>query len=93
MIESGADWSLIPPHMHEAVRRYVERHEPVGDFLTAVLSNDLRGAYSRADSDNIVHLPDYVTFLYNYVPAPCWGSPEAVKAWLAERKEVPGGTE
>ena len=76
------DYSLIPPHMMAGLRRYIDDHCPVGDFLTAVLSNDLREACSRADDTNIEIIPVYVAYLYNNAPAPCWGSPARVKAWL-----------
>jgi hypothetical protein len=36
----------------------------------------------RADTSNLYNLPAYVIYLYNEMPAACWGSPEKVKAWL-----------
>jgi hypothetical protein len=83
--EPDVDWALIPERMRAPLRLYVEEHRPVGDFLTAVLSNDLRGAVSRADDDNIARLPDFSNFLQWYCPSLCWGSPEKVRAWLAQR--------
>ena len=77
-----ADWDLIPDHMRGAMRRYVENGLPPGSFLEAVLSNDLRGAVSRADHINKHQLPNYVQFLANAVPASCHGSSYAVNDWI-----------
>lgn len=52
-----------------------------GGFLTAVLENDLFGAAARADHINIKLIPDIVRYVYNELPAACWGSPGAVKRW------------
>jgi hypothetical protein len=81
----------IPPHMLTRLRAYIEQGHPVGDFLQAVLSNDLREACGRADETNIRILPVYVIYLYNEAPAACWGSPAKHQAWLqkfaAEREK------
>lgn len=73
---------LIPEHMHGGMLRYIEKGIRPGDFLTAVLSNDLFGAVGRVDTTNRHRLFDYTTYLYNYAPGSCWGSGEAVKAWV-----------
>jgi hypothetical protein len=57
-----------------------------GEFLQAVLANDLKDACGRADSTNVHLLPVYVTFLYNKAPAACWGSREAIVAWAKPRE-------
>jgi len=71
-----------PVRTREAIDRYVADHCPVGGFLTAVLSNDLRSAVGQADDENLAHLPDIVCYLHWEVPASCWGSPKAVEKWL-----------
>lgn len=38
------DYSILPEHMRDAMRRYIENGEPVGDFLNAILRNDLMDA-------------------------------------------------
>lgn len=78
---------LIPSHMHGAVRRYFFNGIAPGSFLTAVLSNDLMGALGKGDDENRNALPQYGVFLYNYVPAGSFGSPERVNAWLASFAE------
>ncbi len=73
----------VPEHLHEGLVEYIAARRPTGDFLTAVLSNDLKGAVGRADEMSGPALPAIVRFLYNVAPAPCWGSPDVVQAWLA----------
>lgn len=68
--------------LKDQIDEYVRERTYVGGFLAAVLENDLRNAVSRADGLNLSLLPDYVRYLYNHCPAPCWGSPEKVEAWL-----------
>ena len=77
---------LVPAHMQSGLRRYIEDRIPPGDFMQAVLENDLREALGRADQINRHALFDIVSWLWSYAPADCWGSPEKVAAWLAERK-------
>jgi len=71
----------------EALRRYANDHIQPGGFLTAVLSNDLKEAFGRADDENLVTLFEIVKYCYNELPANCWGSPEKVSKWLAAREE------
>ena len=76
------DWSLLPERMHGGARRYIENGIPPGDFLTAVICNDLREACGRADDENRRLLFEYVKFFYCHAPRDCWGSPESYKAWV-----------
>lgn len=82
MIERGRH--LIPPHMWGAVQRYYLHGIPPGNFLTAVLSNDLMEAFGRADDENSDAMRQWVQFLYNYAPRGGHGSPENVRAWMAQ---------
>ena len=77
------EYEKIPAHMQAALRRYVEERISPGNFLQAVIKNDLRDACGRADSENLPLLPLYVKWLYNVAPGACWGSPENYTAWLA----------
>lgn len=81
-LEKNAAKCGIPSYMHGGITRYFRARLPPGGFLTAVLTNDLKGAALAADSENCRLLWDYVNFLYNYTPASSWGSKENVKAWL-----------
>lgn len=87
-LEKGLRQIAIPSHMHAAIRCHVIDRQPVGDFLTAVLSNDLKEAVKRADHLNLTALVPWVDLLYNYCPSNCWGSPAKVKAWLGEEDDA-----
>ena len=76
----------IPERMMGGLTRYVEHGLQPGDFLTAVITNDLKEAVARADDENIKNLPAYVGWLYNEAPAACWGSREAMDAWIAQER-------
>ena len=80
-LRSVLEMSGLPSGMHGALVRWIEHGLAPGDFLTAILSNDLRGACERADDTNRHFLFEYVFWLYNHAPAACWGSPERFRAW------------
>jgi len=65
------------------MRLYIEEGILPGDFLTAVLSNDLMESFGRADDINRPRIYDYCVFLYNQAPSNCFGSPENVKNWVS----------
>ncbi len=79
----------IPDYMHDGLIRYIDYGILPGDFLRAVISNDLKEACSRADSNNMWVLPVYIAYLYNNAPCACWGSKEKMIAWNARFKEEP----
>lgn len=74
---------LIEDRFRESLARYIVSGVPTGDFLAAVLSNDLKESVGRADWLALENIPHIVSWLYNRAPGPCWGSPERVKEWLA----------
>lgn len=74
----------VPERTREAIDKYIATHLPVGGFLTAVLSNNLRDAVCRADPDNLKNLPAIVAYINNKAPYDCWGSPERVAKWTKE---------
>jgi len=65
----------------DAIDAHVREGRPCGDFVTAVLMNDLKEAYIRADDDNRRDMQEIVGYCYNNIPHPCWGSPDKVYAW------------
>ena len=75
----------IPDYMQDGLSFYLSEGRPVGNFLTAVLTNNLKEACNRADDTNIRLLPNYVSFLYNQAPMNSWGSEERVTAWIEQR--------
>ena len=72
---------LVPSHMHGGIKRYTLQGIPPGSFLEALLSNDLMGAFRRADDENQRAMFGWACFLYNHVPSECYGSPEKYRAW------------
>ena len=74
---------VIPARMGPALDRWVVNGQLPGEFLQAVLRNDLREAVGRADAENLAALPAYIGFLYNEAPGASWGSAEKVAAWAA----------
>lgn len=71
----------VPSHMHGAIIRYVEEGIPPGDFLSAVINNDLKEACARADNTNKHNLHTFVMWFYNQAPMYCWGRANAVRDW------------
>jgi hypothetical protein len=81
---SGESLRLLPAHMREDARLYIEEGRVCGDdFILAVASNNLRRSFELADSINAERMHDWVRFFHAYAPSAAWGSPEAVKSWLA----------
>lgn len=75
------DYSRAPRH-EDAIRQYVEDGRPPGHFLRAVLRDSLTDAIGHADSTNRDSIGEWVTFVYNELPQSCWGSRDAVEAWV-----------
>lgn len=75
---------IVPEHIRGGIARYINHGDPVGGFLTAFLSNDLKEAYRRADDDNTRAMYAIVFWFYNYAPSDCWGSPQRVESWRAK---------
>lgn len=81
-------YEKIKPSILEGINAYVHQHCPPGGFLRVVLENDLQGAYTRADEENLAGLREIVQYLYWEVPHLCWGSPQKVEAWLEVKRET-----
>ena len=77
-------YAVIPSRTLDAINRYVTLREDTGDFVTAVLENNLSGAMNAADDENMAALEMIVRYCYNHIPAGCWGSPEKVAAWRGQ---------
>ncbi|HET6452915.1 MAG TPA: hypothetical protein VFI02_00800 [Armatimonadota bacterium] len=71
----------VRPDISAAIRRYVYTGCNLGDFLTAVIDNNLREALGRADEYNLNTIHEVVKVFYNYCPANCWGSTDKRMAW------------
>jgi hypothetical protein len=69
------------------------RPYPFGSFVTALLANDLVGAFMQADDSNRRAMHDYASFLYNEMPGRTgdpthdyWGSYQAVQNRIAAQR-------
>ena len=76
------DYDRIPEHMRDSMRGYIEHGKDIGDFLYALLCDDIPGAFSKADDTNRDAMYEYVCFLHDEAPSTAWGSPEAVSDWI-----------
>lgn len=72
----------IPEYMHGGIIRYYENRIPPGDFLTAVIDNDLKEACGRADDTNRHCLFRYVMWFHNCAPTGSWGFTGAAAKWI-----------
>lgn len=81
---------MVKPHLPERFRPGIERYLKYGvvpgDFLTAVLCNDLFGAFAKADDQSLVELHGLVGWCYHELPHDAWGSRERVIAYRAARE-------
>ena len=75
----------LPAHCIGGLENYFYHRIHPGDFLYAVLCNNLMEAASRADYINQHSLYIYAAFLYNEAPIGSYGSKENVEKWLAEK--------
>ena len=77
-MESGG----IPEYMRGGIVRYYENGRPPGNFLSAIINNDLAGAVGGADETNGKLLKNYVMWFYNHAPSGTWGYKDAVDDYL-----------
>ena len=77
----------IPDRMGGGIDRYVNEGIIPGEFLQAIICNDLKEAFGRADDENFYNVAAYVNYFYNNCPAVCWGSKEKMEAWAKTHDE------
>lgn len=85
----------LPFHMREGIKMWILHGNRIrlGDFMYAVLTNDLTQAVARADDINIQNLDTWVRWLHCYAPVECWGSPERVRTWKGIEHDRPADTD
>lgn len=74
--------TYVPLHMRDGLKLYLENGIEPGSFMAAVLCNDLKEAFGRADHINIKHIGTIVCWLFNHAPSTCWGSTDNYTAWI-----------
>lgn len=90
-------WESIPPNLRPGITRWIEEGFVPGDFLQAVIKNDLRDAFGRADETSRAALFDIVSWFHCHAPSPCWGGAESMRDWAhlhanGKRSKMPNGT-
>lgn len=76
----------LPPNLAEGIKSYIE-YGVCGDFLQAVFENNLSEAYGRADHHSRHFMYSLVSYMYNKMPAQCWGSKEKVAKWIETKTQ------
>lgn len=80
VLEPG--YAPIPALIVEQVSNYGAEHLVPGDFVRAVLENDLTQAIHFADEKSYASLKAIWTFCQRFLPPESWGSSELVESWL-----------
>ena len=71
----------------DALQRYVEHGIPTGSFLRGVLENNLIGAASHADKENLLALGEIALYCLQNLPSSCWGSYDACEDWKEKKRK------
>lgn len=74
--------TLIPAYMIDGLERYVVHRVRPGDFLYAVLCNDLMLAFVKADDNNTEMMKGWVMVLHNALYPHMYGSKDIVDAYI-----------
>lgn len=88
---------MIPEAALDTLKAYVKYGVPPGDFMTAVLANDLMESFGKADERNRAALFDICSYIYNSVPRVAWGNYKCVEDWIKQggmdglKREVQSG--
>ena len=82
------DYNKIPYSTRETLDAWIRTGRPMGGFCEAVVSNDLREAFGRADENNRAAMYEIVAYLYNTAPIGSWGRPDCLKSWPKQVKEL-----
>ncbi len=80
-IRAAAVHRRVPSHIVDGFVLWVTHGLKPGQFVTAVLENNLANSFLRADPTNRRAMLEIVTFVYEDLPLTCWGSKEKMKAW------------
>ncbi len=76
-------WQLVPEHLRPGIAMYLDDGIVPGDFLQAVICNDLKEAAFRADQTNYPRLGDLAKFFYWHTPYACQGSQSKMMDWAS----------
>ncbi len=83
------NYEELPASLVSGMRLYIEQGVQPGGFLTAVICNNLKESFMRADAFNQHLMFEIVKWMYNEAPSLCWGSPARMKHWIEQSgKEI-----
>jgi hypothetical protein len=69
-VNTAVQYGKIPnPRMVSGIRNYADYGIMPGHFLTALITNDLRGTFNRADRTNAALIPEWRTWTWTYAPS------------------------
>jgi hypothetical protein len=79
----------VAPYIRAALDQWgAGQPHPTGDFLRAVLTNDLYEACVRADPLNAATLREIVLYVRRNLPPECYGSNEKYEAWYRKHRAL-----
>ena len=81
-------YPTIQPHILDALDVYAKEGRSVGDFLRAVLANDLLEAVGRADPKNLLVIRAIAMYVNHELPHACHGSFEVYRDHLAKMRRA-----
>jgi hypothetical protein len=73
----------IPELIIAQIDNFHVEHLPPGDFVQAVLENDLTSVLSFADEDSFKALRSIWAYCHKSLPPEAWGNPDLVASWLS----------
>jgi len=71
----------IPERMMRGIENYVQRGIIPGNFLQAVICNNMQLSFRKADDENFENMAAFAGYFYWEVPVDAWGSYKAMLAW------------
>lgn len=80
----------LPARLRAGIDRYVEEGVRPGQFLCAVLANNLADAIGRADDDSLESIAAVVGYVFNEIPSVCWGDRASIYEWCERRRKERG---
>ena len=81
------EYAAIPDDMKDSIIKYIEYGAEPGNFLTAVITNDLKKAVGHADRTNFELLRMYVQWFYNVAPGESQGDIQKMRSWMQSRRK------
>lgn len=75
----------VPVHLWGSLEAHIEGGYETSPSLNAILEGDLIEAARICDTETKAALADIVTFLADWAPERCFGSPKAVEDWRQSR--------